>query len=327
MIRPGDLLAVGVLALLCVGVVMVNSAGLTVGDAQAPVTFASIVFSRSSVYLALAMAALYATSLAPVRRLVSGPLATGILVWSAPLLLGVCAVVYLPGIGREVNGAHRWLGISLPGVGLVSVQPSEIAKWGLVLVLACYAARNASRIDRFFDGLLPALMLTGGVAAIVVLEDLGTGALILAAGAIVLIAGGARVTHFMALAPIGVAALGIAILAKPYRVLRLTTFLNPYGDPENAGYHMIQAMVAVANGEVFGRGLGFGLQKFGYLPEDRTDFLFAVVCEELGVMGAGTVIFLYLAVIWLGWEIVKRERDVAMRLLGLGVLATFGLQT
>lgn len=328
MLRPGDVIGVCVLALLCVGVVMVNSAGLGVGDGQTPVTLASIIFSRSAAYLALAMAALLIASRIPLERLVARTAgSSAAIVWIPPLLIGACLLVYVPGLGREVNGATRWLGVNIPGVGALSVQPSEIAKWGMVVVVAWYAARNASQLRRFLPGLAPALALVGAVAAVVTLEDLGTGALILSVAAILLLAAGARVVHFLALAPLGLAALSVAVLARPYRLQRLTTFLDPYADPQGAGYHMIQSMVAIANGEVFGRGLGFGLQKFGYLPEDRTDFLFAVLCEEMGVAGAGLVIYLYLAVIWAGWRILLKQAHPGARLLALGVLLTFGLQT
>jgi hypothetical protein len=107
---------------------------------------------------------------------------------------------------------------------------------------------------------------------------------------------------------------------------RLVTFLNPYADPEGAGYHMIQSMVAVANGEVAGRGLGHGLQKFGYLPEDRTDFLFAIICEELGVAGALVVVALYGGMLWSCWTIIRREQAAILKLLALGVVATVGIQ-
>jgi cell division protein FtsW len=144
--------------------------------------------------------------------------------------------------------------------------------------------------------------------------------------AVMLIAAGARLWHFAAMAPLGLAAVAGAIIVSPYRVKRILAFMDPYADPEGTGYHMIQSMVAVANGQVFGRGLGFGLQKFGYLPEDRTDFLFAVICEELGLMGATAVIALYAGLLWAGLAIIRREPNTLLKLAALGVVATVGLQ-
>jgi len=124
------------------------------------------------------------------------------------------------------------------------------------------------------------------------------------------------------------AALALAglILANPYRMERVTAFLDPYADPQGAGYHMIQSMAAIAGGAGAGRGLGHGLQKFGYLPEDRTDFVFAVIGEELGIAGAGMVIALYVILVWACLAIVRAERRPALQLVGLGIAATVGLQ-
>jgi len=155
---------------------------------------------------------------------------------------------------------------------------------------------------------------------------LGTAALIGAVAVLVLLAAGARMRHVALLMPVGAMALAAGVLAEPYRVRRLTAFIDPYADPAGAGYHAIQSMAAVAGGGGFGRGLGFGLQKFGYLPEDQTDFIFAIINEELGIVGAALVISLYLGLLWSGWSIVRRDSSAVMRLVGLGVLATIGLQ-
>jgi len=302
---------------------MVWSAGLSVGDGPG-VTVTTILTSRSAVYLALAVAALFGASRVPMHRM------AGLLprsnraaaVYTAALLLVVISV-YVPGLGHAVNGSHRW--IRLPLIGL-TFQPSEIAKWGAVVLIAWFGWRHGDNLPRFRRGLLVGLAFVAPIAALVALEDLGTGVLIALVASVLLLAAGARVWHFAALAPIGLLAVFAAIVTSPYRVRRLTAFVDPYADPQGAGYHMIQSLVAIANGKVAGRGLGFGLQKFGYLPEDRTDFLFAVICEELGVWGAFIVSALILTVVWCGISIVRRQRDVFLQLLGLGVVLTFGIQ-
>lgn len=348
MLRPGQTVVLCVIALLTIGVVMVNSAGMSIDPKQA-VTFQSILLSRSSAYMVLALAALAAVACLPIRPLADflasrrAPAHTATLaatfgslrpMWFAVLaMIAVLLTVYLPVIGREVNGSARWVVLPIGGRaadpaagGGLSMQPSELAKWGLVLLMAWYGATRAHRLPRFWHGLFPALVAVGAVAGMIIKEDLGTGALVTAVAAIMLIAAGARLLHFAAMAPLGLAAVAGAIIISPYRVNRILAFLNPYADPEGTGYHMIQSMVAVANGEIFGRGLGFGLQKFGYLPEDRTDFLFAVICEELGLMGATVVIALYSALLLSGLAIIKREHNPFLKLLALGIIATVGLQ-
>lgn len=371
MLRSGQAIACCVLALLTIGVVMVNSADMSL-DAEKGISFESILLSRSTAYMVLALLAMGICSWLPIRAWAervspgtdrtSGPLGTestdGVspLIESAGnqtgrdarstrrsnwllsvigppklwigvgLILAALATVYVPGVGRSINGSHRWLEIPLPGLGKLSLQPSEIAKWSLVVLIAWYASTRRSQIGSFWRGLLPGLAATGVVAAFVVVEDLGTGVLLGAAACIILLAAGAKLWHMLLLAPPALAMLALAVLSSPYRMKRMTAFLDPYADPEKTGFHMIQSMAAVANGEITGRGLGHGLQKFGYLPEDRTDFLFAVICEELGIVGAGLVVALYLGLLLAGLSVIRRERSPMLKLIGLGILSTIGLQ-
>jgi len=333
-VRRGDIVGLCALALLLLGVLMVNSAGFSVGEAGG-VTFWSIVTSKHALYAAVAVGLMLLLSRAPIGRLAAPDPARRFgtklgerigLVWPTALLVTLCVLVYIPGVGREINGAKRWIGAPAPLPDLLSFQPSEVAKWGMVLVIALYAAARPTALRFFWRGLAPALCAVGAVAAVIALEDLGTAVLIAAACSLVLIAGGACVWHFAALAPLGLLAVTAAVLARPYRMQRLATFLDPFADPSGAGYHMIQSLTAVANGKVFGRGLGFGLQKFGYLPADGSDFLFAVICEELGIVGALVVISLYAAILVSGWGIARRHPSRVVQLAGLGILATLGLQ-
>jgi cell division protein FtsW len=342
MLRSGQIVFLCVLSLLTVGVVMVNSAGMSI-DPKSAVTIESILLSRSTLYMGLAIAAMSIVAMLPVRPIADALLARGAgpgltlgpsrAFPEIPLaLLGSCAALilllstaYWPVIGREVNGSHRWVGIPTRDSPF-TFQPSEIAKWGMVVLMAWYGVVYASRLPNLLRGLLPGLVPVALVGGFIVIEDLGTGVLVASVACLLLLAGGARVVHFLLFVPFALGAFAAAVIASPYRLQRLATFLDPYAQPQGAGYHMIQSMVAVANGEVFGRGLGFGLQKFGYLPEDRTDFLFAVICEELGVAGAGLVIGLYLLLMWCGLAIVRREANPMLKLVALGVVATVGAQ-
>lgn len=339
-----------------IGVVMVNSAGMTIRTRE-PFTIEAILLSKTTLYAGLAMAALIACSLLPLRRLIPRRAGADASVIAEPMepaidepllspawfralireyvnlwplwagaigLIVLLGSVYVPGIRSPKNGSHRWINLHLPG--LESVQPSELAKWGLVLLIAIYAACSIRRMRSFWLGLVPGLLATGLVAGFVVIEDLGTGALMGMAACIVLLAAGARLWHLLILCPVPLAGAVLAIVTNPYRMHRIESFMNPFLDPQGKGFHMIQSMGAISGGGIFGRGLGGGLQKFGYLPEDTTDFIFATICEELGVAGAAIVLFLLGALIWSVWGIVRRENTAVLKLIGLGVMATVGVQ-
>ncbi len=339
----GQTLFLCTLALLIIGVLMVNSASMSVRPVpEGAVGFdavteggqldiRSIITSRSAVYLVAALLAMALTSRLPVASIadrvvppahapvgyVYAGLGAGVL-----LIVAVLLSVYFPGLSRNVNGSSRW--IALPVVG--SMQPSEIAKWAIIALLAWYTAAMGRRIRTFLPGLLPAVAAVGVVCTVIVLEDLGTGVLIASAAAVLLIAAGARVWHFLAFVPVAAVGLGAAIIHSPYRIKRIMTFFDPFADPKGAGYHMIQSMSTVAGGGLPGRGLGHGIQKFGYLPEDTTDFLFAIICEETGIVGATVVISIYLV---LGWTIVGIIRDQdrpALRSVAVGVMAMILIQ-
>lgn len=380
MLTRGQIVMLCAIALLTLGMVMVNSAGMAVGPLEAPaplmldeaatqeaasigstpgatapgetapeaapvgaarpaprpVTAESILLSRSTAFMGLAIVAMGVASVLPVRRIAAAlvpedrPRAHGgglvLYALGVVTLIGVLLTVYMPVIGKEVNEASRWIGLPSAKHDLVTLQPSELAKWGMIALIAWYAARRRMVMPRFFLGLLPGVIGVGAVAFVIVMEDLGTGVLVVAAAGLVLLAGGARVWHMLCFVPAGLLAVGAAIVTTPYRIMRLIAFLDPYADPRGVGYHMIQSMAAVAGGEGFGRGLGHGLQKFDYLPEDTTDFLFAIICEELGIAGAALVMTLLLGVLWAGLGVMRRETNPMLKLLALGVLATFGLQ-
>jgi len=296
------------------------------------ITPESIILSKSTVYMGLALAALSACALLPVRtmsRWATGPVEADptpqaglrTLTVCTLCLMAVLATVYLPVIGREVNGSARWVRVAGQ-----SLQPSEVVKWGLVALVAWYGTVRHKWLSSFRWGLLPCLASIGVLGAMVVSEDLGTGVLIAASSCVVLAAAGARILHFAMFVPLAVAGVLGAIVTSPYRVERVMAFLDPFADPQDSGYHMIQSMAAIAGGGGAGRGLGHGFQKFGYLPEDHTDFLFAIVCEELGVAGAALVLGLYAVLILTGLGIVRREQDQLLKLLGLGIVTTIGMQ-
>lgn len=353
MLRAHHGIGLCTLALLTLGLVMVNSAGMGVSDStptNPAETLRSVLHSRPAIYAMLALAVLAVVWAMPMRSLLAGaaewrwggrhdngydqagdegdagtsPIT--LLVLATLVLVSLAALVYIPGLSREVNGSKRWLMLNLPGLGPTSAQPSEFVKWLTVPVLAWFCVAQQSRMGSLVKGGGPAMLALGLIAAVIAKEDLGTGVLIAAAGGCVLLAGGLRLWQAALSIPVGAGGVALAVWDEPYRFERLQTFLNPYADPQDAGYHMIQSMAAIAGGGGPGRGLGNGLQKFGYLPEDQTDFLFAIICEELGIAGAFLVCGLLAACLVGVLRVAWKERNPLAQLIALGVGVMLGLQ-
>ncbi|MDP6312067.1 MAG: FtsW/RodA/SpoVE family cell cycle protein [Phycisphaerales bacterium] len=312
---PRDVVLIVATALLALGAVAVQSAGMTVTQSG---TVADLATNRTTLLAIAAVAALLLGRSIPVAWTTSRTVAVTSIVVAGVLL----ALVLVPGIGSKVNGARRWINF-----GPIGFQPSELAKWALLLFLAWYGATRVRHMGQFRRGLLPALAVVGLLCGLILLEDLGTAVLIGTVATIMLIAAGARLKHMIMLAVPAAAALLAAIAVEPYRLKRLQIFLDPWADPEGKGYHVIQSMAAIHGGGIGGRGLGNGIQKFGYLPEDTTDFIFSIITEEFGLLGATLVVGLFIALLWAGWRIVTSQVRPERQLLALGIVAMISLQT
>jgi len=241
-------------------------------------------------------------------------------------LLGLITVllilVLVPSIGGVKNGARRWLLL-----GPISIQPAEMAKLISVIYLAAYLARKEDRLQHFSSGLLPPLLIIGILSALVLGEpDLGTVVVLALVTGGLLFVGGARMAHLSTLAlcaiPIGLA----LVLTSEYRRPRLMAFLNPSSDPANAGHQITQSFLAFGSGGLFGVGLGEGKQKLLFLPEPHTDFVLALVGEELGFVGTGIIILFFAAFVIRGFQISTRARIPFGRYLGIGVTTLIGIQ-
>lgn len=245
--------------------------------------------------------------------------------WAVPFLITafiLLVAVLLPGIGKNVNGARRWI-----GVGSLGFQPSEIIKLSLVIFIAYGLSRYRDRLKYFGKGILPFLVVLALACGLILLQpDLGTA--VSAAGTvyIMLFTAGARGKHLFYLALAGVGAVGLAIFFEPYRMSRFLAFLDPWKDPSGTGYHIIQALYALGSGGLFGLGLGQSHQKWFYLPEQHTDFIFAVLGEELGFFGGALVILLFLVFIWRGFKIALSTGDSFGSLLAVGLTSMIALQ-
>ncbi len=319
----GQMLQWSVFTLLCVAVVMVNSASMSTGSE--PVSLKALVLGRPTIYALLAIGAMWFASHVDLRRVYRARGLFNPVVWLLVVAIGLCGAALVPGLSAEINGSRRWLFLGPRSWGL-TFQPSELAKWALAIALAWWCARHAGGMRRFWRGVAPALVAMAVVCGLIITQDLGTAALIGAVALVVLVAGGARWWQIgLTVLPAAGAVAGMIIIS-PYRLRRLLAFIDPFADPQGIGYHPIQSMVAFAHGST-PWGLGAGPQNLGgYLPADTTDFLFAVICEEMGLAGAALVIGLYLVLLWAAIAIVRDCRHPFGRLLGFAVLLTIGLQ-
>jgi cell division protein FtsW len=298
------LLVLVTLALVAFGLVMVYSAtsaaaALGKGD---PITF----LKRQGVYALVGVALLLAASRFDHRRL---RLLAPPLVLAA---LGLCAAVLV--VAPEINGAKRWLDL-----GPASFQPSELAKLALLVFAAAYLARNGPP-QSLAELWRPIGMLTALFATLILLEpDLGTtvALMLMLAGMLVVAGVPARVLAGAGTIAV-VAGLG-AIWVEPYRRARVFSFLDPWADPENTGFQTVQALIGIGSGGLTGKGLGEGVQKINYLPEQQTDMILAVIGEELGLIGTTAVIAAFAAFAFAGFTVALRCRDPFGKLLAAGV--------
>jgi cell division protein FtsW len=302
-----SLLLTATMCLLAFGVVMVFSASSTT----------SLLGASGDPYYYLKRTALFGAVGLVLLKVLSGggvKLVRGL----TPVILAtsffLCAAVLLPGIGVEVNGAKRWI-----GAGMFQIQPSEIMKVALILYGAQLLAARP-KMTRELRTMVPYLGVVALACALVVVEpDLGTAMVASFAAGMMLIAAGARISDMAKLvAVIGVVVL-LAALIEPYRMERLTGFVNPGHDPSGAGFQAIQAKIALGSGGIFGVGLGESLQKAFYLPEAHTDMIAAVIGEELGLLGIGGLVCLYGLFGYAGLRIAQNARDRYGKLLAAGL--------
>jgi cell division protein FtsW len=292
------LLTVG--ALLLLGLVMMTSASISIADRQVqePLHF----FERQMVGVALGLFAAAVAMVIPT------------IVWqrlSLPLLLlafALLVIVLIPGIGHEVNGSRRWL-----RAGFLNFQASELARVLLLTYLASYMVRKQAELKQDLKGFLKPLGVLMGAALLLLLEpDFGAATVIMATGLGLLFLAGVKLRHFAAL--VAIAGSGMAVLAvtSAYRLKRLTSFLDPWADPFNSGFQLTQSLIAIGRGELFGVGLGSSVQKLFYLPEAHTDFVFAVLAEELGLAGVVVTLALFVVLTWRAFHIARLAAEAGL---------------
>jgi len=306
-----------VVAIIAFGLVTMTSASVTIADRiyGDPLHF----FWRQAVALVIGTAlGLWAlrTPLAAMAH------ASGMFLLLTVVVLGL---VLVPGLGREVNGSLRWIGI-----GPASIQASEIAKPCIVIYLAAYLVRHGEQVRTQFIGFIKPIGLLTGIAGLLLIEpDYGAAVVLFATCLGMLFMAGVPITRFVSWGLVAVAALAALAMLAPYRLARLMTFVDPWADPYDSGFQLTQALIAFGRGEWFGVGLGASIQKLFYLPEVQTDFVFAIIGEELGLAGTVTVIALFTFFVWrafaIGGEALRSGRPFQAHVAnGVGLL--IGLQ-
>lgn len=298
-----------VLALLVFGLVMISSAGV----AYSKIRFDSpyFFFKRQLLGVGVGLLALFFFQKFNYQYLkkISTIFFFGSLVF--------LVLVFVEGLGSRIYGASRWLKL-----GPISFQPSEMLKLSLIIYLAAWLESRGERIKDFFEGFVPFISVIALIGFLLLKQpDMGTfGILVLVSISIFFVAG-AKIEHLALLFAGGGASFFLLVLSSPYRLQRLTIFKDAGLDIKGAGYHINQALIAIGSGGFFGLGIGHSLQKFNYLPEPVGDSIFAIIAEELGFVGAGVLIVLFIIFAFRGFRIAKYAPDVFGRLLATGIVS------
>ncbi|HPU01355.1 MAG: putative lipid II flippase FtsW [Firmicutes bacterium] len=311
---PDYALILVIFLLLGIGLVMVFSASYIIAEESYgdPYYF----LRRQVLWVLLGLAAMYLVSRVnywKLRRL------SLFLLLLSFFLLGL---VYT-GLGTDLGtGARRWLDF-----GAFTFQPAELSKLALVLFAAAFMSSRSIRMERFWSSSFVPLLLAGLSFALVVSQpDLGSALILLAGTGVIVLLAGMPFKQVLGLALISVPALVAVTIKKPYRLQRLLSFADPWADPTGSGYHIIQSLYALGPGHLFGVGLGRSRQKLYYLPFPHNDFIFAVIGEELGFVGATAVLLLFFVLVWRGLKIALTAPDTFGCLLAAGITATLALQ-
>ncbi len=308
-LAPMDPILLGLIGLLVVfGVVMIASAGTVYADIRYEDAY--FFLKRQIVGVVLGIVALFVFSRIDYYKLKS--FATPLFFISLILL----TVLLIPGIGTNAYGATRWLNL-----GPVSFQPSELAKLGMILYLSAWlSSRGARNITRFSEGFLPFAAVVGVIGILLLAQpDMGTLMIMVMVAGAMFFVGGGNLQHIFSAGGIGLVLLLFLIRGSEYRWNRLMVFLQPGLDPQGKGYQIQQALIAVGSGGIFGLGLGNSHQKFNYLPEPAGDSIFAIIGEELGLIGALAVVLVFLAFAFRGYRLASRIPDDFGRFLAVGL--------
>ncbi|MBI5078605.1 putative lipid II flippase FtsW [Candidatus Saganbacteria bacterium] len=302
-----------VLVLVAVGLIMIFSASPTLAIRQGDAFY---YVKRHVFYLVIGLLALYYGLHLDLENLKSK--AFPVFIVSVLLLV----LVFVPGVGLKVLGASRWIEL-----GLLSFQPSELIKFTTVLFMAKRLSDNKVQIESFVHGMLPALAWLGLISVLILKQpDLGTAITVGATVIAMLFIAGAEIRQLLTLLGMALAGIVAISVTSPYRLRRLIAYIDPWKDPQGIGFHIIQSLLAVGSGGFFGLGLGASRQKFFYLPQQFTDFIFAILCEELGFIGGVGVAVLFVVFAARGFRVALSASDRFRSLLVSGLVSWLTLQ-
>ena len=286
--------------LISIGVIAIASASIEYGDFHFGNPWHHTQRHAAYLMLAITLGALaYMAPAASVQRL--SP-------WLLFLAVALLILVMIPGIGREVNGAQRWLPL-----GVITLQPSEFAKLAVLLYAAGYLVRQEEAVRHHWSGLAKLIAILSVVAALLLLEpDFGATVIIVGVVVGMTFLAGAKLVYVLAMLAAAAMALAFLVLSAPYRMKRLTAYQDPWADPFGSGFQLVQSLIAFGQGEWWGVGLGNSVQKLFYLPEAHTDFVFSIWSEETGLIGATAMIALFVMLIArvlnIGWRVAAQHR-------------------
>lgn len=302
--------------LLGFGLIMVGSAGVAYGDVRFGDGY--FFFKRQLIGVALGLVLMYVMQRIPYafwRKMAMPIFLSGI---------ALLVLVLIPGVGTTASGAARWISLG----PIPSFQPSEVMKLGLIIYFAAFfSGGDGKRKTDFSEGVIPFLSMLALIAFLLLSQpDAGTLGVMFLIAFSIFFAAGAKLSYLAGLVGAGLLGLAALIATAPYRLRRMLVFLDPEHDPSGAGYQMKQALIALGSGGVLGVGLGRGRQKFLYLPEPMTDSIFAVVGEELGMLGCIALIGLFLFFAYRGYHVANRAPDDFGKLLAVGIVSWIVLQ-
>ena len=321
-----DYIAMVVIVLMAIGTVFVFSASANVTQEISLREFYNSPALRQIFFFPFACVLLYTASYLDYRRFALSKgwlrsLSTYLLVVSLILLI----LVLFPQFGAEINRARRWLRFPI-GPITIGFQPSELAKWSVVFFLTAFCDKFGDSIKSYWRRFVPLCLVVAAVVGLIIIEDFGTAAFIALLSFMLLIIAGVKWWHILTPLPFAAIAFLAAVAYYPGRLQRIIAFLNPQRLADSAAYQPTQSLIALGSGGLFGKGLGNGICKYGHLPADTTDFIFAIIGEELGFVGTSAVILLFIIFVWLGIVVVMRCEDRFGRLLAGGIVLTIAVQ-
>lgn len=309
------ILLLTVLILVATGIVMVLSASTPTAQSKYNDTY--YYFKKQLIYAAIGFIALFVMANIDYRKLQK--FGTLLLLGS----LGLLVLVLIPGIGQPVKDTWRWI-----VVGGYQFQPSEVAKFALILFFAGSLAKRKDDLKYFWKGFFPYLIVVGVFSVLIMLEPhLSCTIIMVIISFIMLYSAGAKIRHFLILTGLGGGLVAVALKTFPYMLTRVTTFLDPWKYAQDEGWQIVQSLYAIGSGGFFGKGLGRSLQKYMYLPEPHNDFIFSVLAEELGFIGIVGVLLLFALFIWRGIKISLNASDAFGSLMATGITSLIAIQT